>query len=755
MSVPASIKRVLITGQWWFSDGRPVANRRLKFTPSGYFTAPGDDDGGLDDGVVPSTVYVTLDDQGKIPAGTELLATNDPHASQPWVYMVEERWKGGRSYNIIVDYALDTVNIPDIAPAVPPSELDTLDARIDHKVNQAIEDLEFIEELVEGDNVEIDNTDPKRPVINVIVPPAPPGIRPPRPIDLSGSPSPATLELMDFPENAGTIAGNVLSVDVAASPAIQTVAAGVITGNYIGKRFLTFTLNAPTTDAAAWFVNVSVLTAPEDSRVSVSFNYTGSGLRVEKGISLEYQDASFVSGDSGVFAFDFDAGTATVFTEDKPEGMVVTGVDFSGAILLVASIVGAGAMGFSIDGEMTMDTSGNVPGWFVEPEGWEEYAPFEKTVPASLPPDTVAPTAFYVTHGGPFNGIEYADPDENGNCEGFLVDSLEPLVIIPWGRSAGSGFDPASDKTITGNWKFEEPVTIKGTGAISNFEMGLGAKDGPDTSPVGFVIKNVATGKSYVVGGIPTSQDCQFILVPNTELAWLVTMPSPGVYGTLAALSGLPNIQGSPVFINESRCSFIGDGFGWKQTSVGVFTYAEIKGLTAANFTGIRVHCSDYGVDCIGDGYGFPAISPIVMSATGDTLTGTTSETIMRAFLVPRKLLREKHTLRVAAGFGNTGNNASKIIRISKENNLSFTQVVFGSAATVQAQCADKTVLVTSDATQIAMAGSSTFGTVGSTLTNPNKTIDTSDDYYILMVGALTNTLDTLTLAYSYLSVEN
>lgn len=121
MAIPGSIKRVEVTGQWWYSDGRPVAGGRLLLTPTGYFTVDGE-------GVVPTRQYIVLDENGSIPAGTTLFATNDPSASQPWVYTVKERWQNGRTHNIVVDYVLNTVNIPDLAPAVPPTEMERLEA---------------------------------------------------------------------------------------------------------------------------------------------------------------------------------------------------------------------------------------------------------------------------------------------------------------------------------------------------------------------------------------------------------------------------------------------------------------------------------------------------------------------------------------------------------------------------------------------------------------------------------------------------
>lgn len=70
-------------------------------------------------------------------------------------------------------------------------------------------------------------------------------------------------------------------------------------------------------------------------------------------------------------------------------------------------------------------------------------------VPPVLPIDAAVGDVFYVTAAGRFNGVTYADPDEDGNCDGFIYAEAENFTALPLLNLMDCTETPSANHTST------------------------------------------------------------------------------------------------------------------------------------------------------------------------------------------------------------------------------------------------------------------------------------------------------------------
>lgn len=110
MALGANLSTVNVTGKYIDFEGNPIEGQ-IRFTLSGVLR------NGIDDQIVaPSSIVVPLN-QGSFTV--TLPATNDPDiVPNPFEYMVEESFPGGRTYSISLPYnTVGTLNLNDISPS--------------------------------------------------------------------------------------------------------------------------------------------------------------------------------------------------------------------------------------------------------------------------------------------------------------------------------------------------------------------------------------------------------------------------------------------------------------------------------------------------------------------------------------------------------------------------------------------------------------------------------------------------------------
>lgn len=120
MALPASWTQVPVVGRFVGRDGKPIARGRLLFASTQLVVVSGVV-------IVPRTIEIRLTEDGEVPPGTTIPATDDPVLSHPgWAYEVHEQWPGGRPpYRTFVEYDRPSLDMSDIAPVVPPDQLES------------------------------------------------------------------------------------------------------------------------------------------------------------------------------------------------------------------------------------------------------------------------------------------------------------------------------------------------------------------------------------------------------------------------------------------------------------------------------------------------------------------------------------------------------------------------------------------------------------------------------------------------------
>lgn len=112
MPLTSVLSTVTVGGQYVDLTGSPIAGQ-VKFTPRSIIV-----DAFYNQIIVNRTVTVDLDATGSFTV--VLPATDDPDTSPvSFTYKVEEAFTGGRTYDISLPAAAPTINLADVAPAVP------------------------------------------------------------------------------------------------------------------------------------------------------------------------------------------------------------------------------------------------------------------------------------------------------------------------------------------------------------------------------------------------------------------------------------------------------------------------------------------------------------------------------------------------------------------------------------------------------------------------------------------------------------
>jgi hypothetical protein len=117
MTLPADWTQVPVTGTYVGRDGVTLAGKLITFDSDQVVVIDGVE-------IVPARIICTLDADGAIPDGFTLPSTDDPDLSVTgWAYAVRERWDGGRSFNVFVEYNGGPINLPNASPVATPPEL--------------------------------------------------------------------------------------------------------------------------------------------------------------------------------------------------------------------------------------------------------------------------------------------------------------------------------------------------------------------------------------------------------------------------------------------------------------------------------------------------------------------------------------------------------------------------------------------------------------------------------------------------------
>lgn len=112
MPLTPNLTTVTVGGQYVDVAGNAIAGQ-VKFTPRTILT-----DTTYNQIVIPKTITVDLDATGTFTV--VLPATDDTDVSPTgFTYYVEESFTGGRTYDITVPSTPSTLNLADVAPAVP------------------------------------------------------------------------------------------------------------------------------------------------------------------------------------------------------------------------------------------------------------------------------------------------------------------------------------------------------------------------------------------------------------------------------------------------------------------------------------------------------------------------------------------------------------------------------------------------------------------------------------------------------------
>jgi hypothetical protein len=117
MALPASLSTATITGTYVDLSGNPVRGS-ISFTPQTIIKELA-----LNVIIIPTIIQETFDANGSF--SLTLPCTNDPDVTpEPFVYVLEENFTGGRSFGIALPISIagTTVNLADLLPALPASD---------------------------------------------------------------------------------------------------------------------------------------------------------------------------------------------------------------------------------------------------------------------------------------------------------------------------------------------------------------------------------------------------------------------------------------------------------------------------------------------------------------------------------------------------------------------------------------------------------------------------------------------------------
>lgn len=252
----------------------------------------------------------------------------------------------------------------------------------------------------------------------------------PKPIDLRGTVTAPTL----LADPSSTVAPTITELSYSADFSAST---GVSVANLSNGPDKNWWLAWKPTTGVTGTLNALVFTDATLGDITYAYVH-GIGLQVmvSSGSPSTF-DVDF-SPDDTVVAGTASDGSYWIATSNVPLASFPATPPLSISSIRVAMGNGTGEV--TLSGELIVDKDLLEPALkgYVESEG---LPPFGGIAPASLPSDTAVGDTFYVTHGGTFNGLTYADPDEHGNHEGFIVDKIEPTLLLTPFRKSGGGSD--------------------------------------------------------------------------------------------------------------------------------------------------------------------------------------------------------------------------------------------------------------------------------------------------------------------------
>lgn len=280
------------------------------------------------------------------------------------------------------------------------------------KVGAAAEGSGGLQSVQPGANITIDNTDPQNPVVSAS---GGGSSNPPKPIDLRPQPVPPTLSVDEASTVIPVIDGYEYTANFSADFGMSVInlSEGAANGWWIAWKPAT-----GVTDTA----NTLVFT--DTTQGGIAYGYVhGVGLQVQVGSTPPITiDADFSPNDTVVVGINAD-GSYWIATSNVPL------MSYPATPPLSISSIGAWlgnlyAGAVTLSGEIIVDEDLLEPtlkGYVVA----SELPPYSSQGSANWPPEGVSVgDTFYVTHGGTLQGVEYKDPDENFNYEGFKVLGL-------------------------------------------------------------------------------------------------------------------------------------------------------------------------------------------------------------------------------------------------------------------------------------------------------------------------------------------
>lgn len=482
--------------------------------------------------------------------------------------------------------------------------------------------------------------------------------------------------------------------------------------------------------------NVSIVDRETGSAVvSVSYykgagldGYQGAGLVVTEGNIGVYADAGFDPAAGNIVVFYFSENSPSTITISTSSGGITDQPIWSGSSLSEVSLVSV------IQASASSPTNGEcravIDTNFSSLDGltlWPDAVALEQMV-TSLPEDAKNGDVLVVEVPGEYGGEQYGI-NNAGMPDGAVVIDKAAGIVLPLRNSRYYGPDNPPPRRSLNLAAFD--------GVGSNAQLLIqpstdgwyiqGSVNYP-LENINFTVSGVSSGDSFQIATAVPLLNCQV-----------------GTGG-----------QGFSMAAGEIKTATYIDGQWFVSAPVAPLeaTYADLKLLPPEPYAGQQVWCTDYDVFVRSMGTYWLATSPIQLINDTDTLTGTTDETIMRAYLIPRAILREKHSVRFTVRAANTANNSSVRVRLNTINGLLGASGSHYAVTSTSALSVDKTLLCVNNSTQGTGGGSSGSANSGNSSMGVTTSIDTSDDYYVLITGQLTNSDNTLNLIGSSVIIQ-
>lgn len=461
--------------------------------------------------------------------------------------------------------------------------------------------------------------------------------------------------------------------------------------------------------------------------VSVAY-IKGAGLVVVDGTGPVYADAAFDPAAGNIVIFYFTEGSPSTITISTSSGGITDQEIWSGNSLSEVSLLSA------IQASASSPTNGEcravIDTNFSALDGlelWDGAVALEQMV-ASLPEDAKNGDVLAVEVPGEYWREQYGI-NNAGMPDGAVVIDKAAGIVLPLRNSRYYGTDnppPRRSLNLTVFGGVGDGSELVITAASDGWYI----QDSVDfpLENINFTVSGVSSGASFQIATTVPLLDCQ-------------------------VGSGS---QGFSMAAGEIKTATYIDGQWFVSAPVAPLeaTYADLKILPPEDYAGQQVWCTDYDVFVRSMGTYWLATSPIQLINDTDTLTGTVDEAIMRAYLIPRAILREKHSVRFTVRAANTANNSSVRVRLNTINGLLGASGSHYAATSTSALSVDKTLLCVNNSTQGTGGGSSGSANSSNSSMGVTTSIDTSDDYYVLITGQLTNSDNTLNLIGSSVIIQ-